>query len=58
MDIAALSTVMSQASLQQAASLAVMNIAKNTAETNSQNMVQMLNQSTHPTLGKTLDIQV
>ncbi|WP_151735804.1 YjfB family protein ['Paenibacillus yunnanensis' Narsing Rao et al. 2020] len=58
MDIAALSTVMSQASLQQAAGLQVMNIAKSTAETAGQNMVQMLSQGLHPTLGKTLDIRV
>lgn len=58
MDIAALSMAMSQASVQQAAGLQVMNMAKNTAETHSQNLVQMLQQSPHPNLGKTLDIVV
>ncbi|MNC35853.1 YjfB family protein [Paenibacillus ihuae] len=58
MDIAALSIAMSQASLQQAVGLQVMSIAKNTAELQGQNMAQMLQQSPHPDLGKTLDIQV
>ncbi|UQZ32846.1 putative motility protein [Paenibacillus sp. PK3_47] len=58
MDIAALSIGMSQASLQQAVSLQVFNIAKDTAEIQSQNMAQMLGQSPHPNLGKTLDIRV
>ncbi|MNP42942.1 hypothetical protein D3C76_1367350 [compost metagenome] len=58
MDIAALSTVMSQASLKQAAGLQVMSIAKDTAVMQAQNMALMLQQSPHPNLGKTLDIQV
>ncbi|MNB77174.1 hypothetical protein D3C75_238560 [compost metagenome] len=58
MDIAALSVVMGQASLKQAAGLQVMSIAKNTAEIQAQNIAQMLQQSPHPNLGKTLDIQV
>ncbi|QSF43816.1 YjfB family protein [Paenibacillus tianjinensis] len=58
MDIAALSIAMRQASLQQAVGLQVMSIAKNTAELQGQNMAQMLQQSPHPDLGKTLDIQV
>ncbi|MBY0012640.1 MULTISPECIES: YjfB family protein [Paenibacillus] len=58
MDIAALSTAMSQVSLQQAAGLQVLSMAKNSAEIMAQNMTQMLQQSPHPNLGKTLDIQV
>lgn len=58
MDIAALSMAMSQASLHQAAGLQVMNIATKTTEVQSQNLVQMLQQSPHPNLGKTLDIVV
>ncbi|WNS43879.1 YjfB family protein [Paenibacillus sp. MMS20-IR301] len=58
MDIAALSVVMSQASIKQAAGLQVLSLAKDQAETGAQNMVQMLNQGSHPTLGKTLDIKV
>ncbi|WP_081972188.1 YjfB family protein [Paenibacillus borealis] len=57
MDIAALSVVMNQSSLLQAAGLQVMSIAKDQAQTDAQNMVQMLSQSVHPTLGKTLDIR-
>ncbi|MFD2879911.1 YjfB family protein [Paenibacillus rhizoplanae] len=58
MDIAALSVVMSQSSLQQAAGLQVMSLAKEQAQSSAQDMVQMLSQATHPTLGKkTLDIR-
>lgn len=58
MDIAALSIAMSQASLQQAVGLQVFSIAKDTAELQSQNLTQMLSQSPHPNLGKSLDIRV
>lgn len=57
MDIAALSIVMNQSSLLQAAGLQVMSIAKDQAQTDAQNMVQMLNQASHPSLGKILDIR-
>jgi len=57
MDIAALSSSMSQASLAQAVSIRVMALAKNTAEQQSQNVVQLLSQNIHPNLGKTLDIK-
>ncbi|WP_074112219.1 YjfB family protein [Paenibacillus sp. P46E] len=58
MDIAALSVSLGQASLQQAAGLQVLSIAKDQAEIQGQNMAQMLQQSVHPNLGKTLDIRV
>lgn len=61
MDIAALSMAMSQASVQQAASLQVMGMAKNQAEMNGQQMVQMLNSALpapHPTSGSLIDIKV
>ncbi|MHA6530251.1 YjfB family protein [Paenibacillus sp. BAC0078] len=58
MDIAALSVSLGQASLQQAVGLQVFSIAKDQAEVQAQNMTQMLGQSTHPNLGKTLDIKV
>lgn len=58
MDIAALSSSMSQASLAQAVSIRVMALAKNTAEQQSQNVVQLLSQNIHPNLGKSLDIKV
>lgn len=58
MDIPALSTAMSQSSLAQEVGIRVLNIAKDQAETQGQNMVQMLSQGVHPNLGKTLDIRV
>lgn len=58
MDIAALSVSLGQASLQQAVGLQVLSIAKDQAEIQGQNMAQMLQQSAHPNLGKTLDIRV
>ncbi|MFF2909754.1 YjfB family protein [Paenibacillus sp. NPDC057934] len=58
MDIAALSTSMGQVSLAQAVGIQVLSIAKDQAEIQSQNLVQMLEQSVHPNLGKTLDIRV
>ncbi|MGN7761263.1 YjfB family protein [Paenibacillus sp. 22594] len=58
MDIAALSVSLGQASLQQAVGLQVLSIAKDQAEIQGQNMAQMLGQSVHPNLGKTLDIRV
>lgn len=42
----------------KASGLQVMNIATKTTEIQSQNLVQMLQQSPHPNLGKTLDIVV
>ena len=58
MDIAALSVVMSQSALQQAAGLQVMSLAKEQAQSEAHSMVQMLSQAPHPSLGKTLDIRV
>ncbi|MCU6709021.1 YjfB family protein [Paenibacillus sp. J5C_2022] len=58
MDIAALSVAMNQAALSQAASLKVMNMAKGQAEQQGQNLVQMMNASLNPNVGKNLDIRV
>ncbi|MNI25486.1 hypothetical protein D3C73_791370 [compost metagenome] len=58
MDIAALSVSMNQSSLKQAVGFQVLNIAKNQAEIQGQNIAQMLAQSLDPNLGKTLDIKV
>ncbi|MGG6310671.1 YjfB family protein [Paenibacillus macerans] len=59
MDIAAASTVMSQAALSQAVGIRVLSMAKNQAEIQGQNLVQMMAQSqVHPNLGKNLDIKV
>ncbi|MCH1638671.1 YjfB family protein [Paenibacillus timonensis] len=59
MDIAATSVAMSQSALSQAVGIRVLSMAKNQAEIQGQNLVQMLSQSqVHPTLGKNLDIKV
>lgn len=59
MDIAAASTAMSQAALSQAVSIRVLSMAKNQAEIQGQNFVQMLEQSQiDPNLGNNLDIKV
>lgn len=58
MDIAALSIAMSQSSLSQAIGIKVMNIAKDQAEGQAQNMVQMMQKSMDPNLGTKLDISV
>lgn len=58
MDIAALSISMSQASLAQAVSLKVMSIAKNQASIQSQGLMQMMEKSVDPNLGKKLDISI
>lgn len=58
MDIAALSTSLNQAAVAQAASLKVLVLAKNQAETQGQNLVRMMEQSINPNLGKNLDISI
>ncbi|GJM82319.1 hypothetical protein HMSSN139_48150 [Paenibacillus sp. HMSSN-139] len=59
MDIAAASMSMSQSALSQAVGIRVLSMAKDQAEIQGQNLVQMLSQSQpHPTLGKNLDIKV
>lgn len=58
MDIAALSMAMSQASLAQNVGIQVMSLAKDQAETHGQALVEMLEKSIDPNLGKTLDISV
>lgn len=59
MDIAATSVAMSQSALSQAVGIRVLSMAKNQAEIQGQNLVQMLSQSqVHPTLRKNLDIKV
>lgn len=59
MDIAATSVAMSQSALSQAVGIRVLSMAKNQAEIQGQNLVQMLSQSqVHPMLGKNLDIKV
>ncbi|RCX18221.1 putative motility protein YjfB-like [Fontibacillus phaseoli] len=59
MDIAAAATVMSRTALSQAVGIRVLNMAKNQAEVQGQNLIQMLEQSTgNPNLGKNVDIRV
>ncbi|WP_433945790.1 YjfB family protein [Paenibacillus sp. SN-8-1] len=58
MDIAALSTSMSQSSLAQAVGIRVLNMAKEQAEGQAQNMVQLIQQSMDPNLGRKLDISI
>ncbi|GIP49645.1 hypothetical protein D3C76_185180 [compost metagenome] len=59
MDIAATSVAMSQSALSQAVGIRVLSMAKDQAEIQGQNLVQMMSQSqAHPTLGKNLDIKV
>ncbi|MCR2803635.1 YjfB family protein [Paenibacillus soyae] len=58
MDIAAMSTMLSQASLSQAVGIKVLNMAKGQAEQQSQQLVQMMNASLDPNLGKNLDLRV
>ena len=58
LDIAALSTSLSQASLSQAVGMKVLNLAKGQAEQQGQSLVQMMNASLDPNLGKNLDIRV
>lgn len=62
MDISLLSVAMSQANVQQQASLSVFKIAMNTAEQNGQNMAEMLKGSHPPVsleahLGNTIDLK-
>lgn len=62
MDIAALSVVMKQAQVKQQASLEVVKKAMNTAETNGNYLIEMLEQSTppsapHPHLGTKIDLR-
>ncbi|GGH41533.1 hypothetical protein GCM10008014_01080 [Paenibacillus silvae] len=60
MDIAALSMGMSQASVAQTASLQVMSMAKDMAQQQGEQMVEMLKSvpAPHPNLGGSLDISV
>ncbi|MBH5316723.1 YjfB family protein [Paenibacillus sp. GSMTC-2017] len=58
MDIAALSILKSQSSLSQAVGLKVLNIAKDQAEQQGQQLVQMINQNLDPTRGQSIDLRV
>lgn len=65
MDIAAMSTMLSQSSIQQQASLSVLKLSMDTAKIQAVNMAEMLQQSTkdmemsvHPHLGGNIDIKL
>ncbi|SER81406.1 Putative motility protein [Gracilibacillus ureilyticus] len=57
MDIAAMSVIMNQAQVKQQASIAVMDKALNQAETQSSDMIKMLESSMEPHLGSSIDIK-
>lgn len=61
MNIAAMSSVLSQAQVKQQASLAVLKSAMSTADTNASGLIDMMNQSVgqakHPYLGNTIDMR-
>ncbi|OWR31540.1 putative motility protein [Saccharibacillus sp. O23] len=57
MDIAALSTVMSQTSVAQQASIQVMNIAVDQAKQQGDQMAKMLETSVAPHLGGSIDLR-
>lgn len=65
MDIAALSTALSQMQVQQQASLSVMRMTMDTGATQANDLLQMMQASTPPSaeavdpnLGRTLDIKL
>lgn len=58
MDIAALSSGLSQMKLAQAVSVSVAKISMDTVETQANEMVKMLEQSVQPHLGGNLDIRL
>lgn len=58
MDIAAMSTVMSQMKVQQEASMSVMKMAMDTAKQNTSDMVKTMEKSVNPHIGGNIDIKL
>lgn len=65
MDIAAMSTMLNQSSIQQQASLSILKLSMDSAKVQAQNMAEMLQQSTkamemsvNPHLGGKIDIRL
>ncbi|WP_219836393.1 YjfB family protein [Paenibacillus sp. R14(2021)] len=58
MDIASLSTSLSQSNLAQAVGISVLKIAKDQSEQQGQQFVQMLERSVQPNLGGNFDVRV
>lgn len=57
MDIARLSMAMSQANVQQQASLSVMSKAMDQSEAQTDGLIEMLDQTVHPHLGQAIDVK-
>lgn len=57
MDIAAMSTALSQNALSQAVGIQMLSMSKDMAEQQGQQMADMLKQAPHPNLGSKLDIR-
>lgn len=57
MDIARLSVAMSQANVQQQASLGVMNKVMDQSEAQADGLIKMLDQAAHPHLGQAIDVR-
>ncbi|MNN70855.1 hypothetical protein D3C81_1867400 [compost metagenome] len=58
MDIAAASTTLSQSVLAQSVGIQVLNMANNQAVQQGIDLVSMVEQNIHPSLGKSLDIKI
>ena len=58
MDIAALSTSMSQSSLAQEVNIRVLMLAQQQAQVQGQNLAQLMEKSVDPNLGRSLDISI
>ncbi|MDQ2085092.1 YjfB family protein [Herbivorax sp. ANBcel31] len=65
MDVAAMSTMLSQSQIKQQASISVLKMAMDTGKRQMQDMTQMLNQNTkqmeqavNPSLGKNIDVNI
>jgi hypothetical protein len=58
MDIAAMSTAMSQSQLSQAVSIQVLAMANNQAKTQGQNLIRLMEKSLDPNMGRSLDISI
>lgn len=58
MDIAAMSTVMSQMKVQQEASMSVMKMAMDTVKQNTSDMVKTMEMSVNPHVGGNIDIKL
>ncbi|QXM05183.1 YjfB family protein [Crassaminicella indica] len=58
MDIAAMSTIMSQEKVMQQASLSVMKMAMDTSKSQSVELTKMMEQSVNPHVGGNIDIKL